>query len=77
MSYEISTLKNALRERGELLLTLESDAYNTVELHLHDTTFYEDPDEVVVALADGEFSFKPDRVESMAVHKQTTDDLGI
>jgi len=75
--YTIDDLESALEQRGELLLALDSDGYpSTPELHLHDTTFRRDPPEVIVELSDGEWSFKPDRIESIAVHKQSTEELG-
>lgn len=78
MSYTIDQLHDALDQNGELILTLDSDSYpDGVELHKHDTTFMKDPDEVVLELADGQFSFKPDSVESIATHLQTTADLDI
>jgi len=75
--YTIDDLEDALEQRGELLLSMESDGYpENPELHLHDTTFRRDPPEVIVELSDGEWSFKPSRVESIAVHKQSTAELG-
>lgn len=77
-NYTIEDLREALDENGELIISMDSDGYpENPELHLHDTTLLTDPPEVVVELADGTWSFKPSHVESIATHKQTTDDLGM
>lgn len=77
MTYTTEDIEDALEARGELLLTLDSDSYNTVELHLHDTSFDHDNGEVVLELADGTVGFMAESVESIAVHQQTTEELGI
>jgi hypothetical protein len=60
-----------LEEAGELLVTLDSG--EKVELHLHDTEFGDNG--VTVELADGEFSFPYDVIESTGIHLQETSDL--
>lgn len=78
MSYSIEDLENALEQSGELLVTFDSDAYDgPVELHLHDTEFISEPEEVIVHLADGKFSFLPESVESLAQHEQSLSDIGL
>lgn len=78
MTYTIDEIEKALNEKGELLLVLDSDHYpEPVEIHIHDTTFFTDPDEILVDLSDGDFSFRPDSVESMATHLNSTSDLGL
>lgn len=76
--YTSEDIEEALNDRGELLLQLESDGYpSPVELHLHDTEFFHSVNEIVLQLSDGQFAFKASRVEGLAIHQQSTSDLGL
>lgn len=77
MTYELSYIAQLLSDNGELIITLESDAYPEVELHIHDTSFNYDTNEVCLSLSDGNFCFTADRIESVAWHQQSTADLGL
>jgi hypothetical protein len=77
--YTSRDIENALDDRGELLLQLESDGPDSLELHLHDTTFFHDASdsgEIVVNCTDGEYSFRATSIEALAIHTQSLADLG-
>jgi hypothetical protein len=77
-NYTTEEIAEALQRNGELLLTLDSDAYSgPVEVHLHDANFDHDNGEVALSLADGRLGFRASSVESIATHKQTAEDLGL
>lgn len=72
MTMNKQTIEDKLNDAGELLVTLDSG--DKVEFHLHDTTCGEDG--VTIELADGEMSFTYDVIESVGLHRQTTEDFG-
>ena len=73
--YDDNDIGTLLDNKGELIVTLESDAYDEVELHKHDTAI--NNGEVYVNLSDGSFSFHVDSIESVAWHQQSMDDIGL
>jgi hypothetical protein len=75
--YTSNYIEDLLAEKGELIVTLESDAYPEVELHNHDTSVNHATDEVTLDLSDGTFCFNVGAIESVAWHQQSTDDLGL
>lgn len=80
MSYSIDEIEAALEARGELILKMESDGYDEdPELHLHDTTFNKTDNggEIIKELSDGEMTLTPDRIETVTIHQQSTEDLGL
>lgn len=72
MSYTISQLRDLLHEKGELIVTLESD--QEYDLHIHDTSFDEDRGVVESeGMIDGEYTyveFRPERAEHVHWHKE-------
>ena len=78
MTYETEQVQNALEEYGELLVVLDSDAYaEPLELHLHDTDFNHDYNEIELTLSDGSIGFKSSSIESMTYHTHSTADYGL
>jgi hypothetical protein len=78
MTYTSEDIEEAVEEFGEILVVLDSDAYDgPLELHLHDTTFDHSANEVVLELADGRTAFPASAIESRSYHEQTTDEIGL
>jgi len=76
--YTVDDVRTALEQSGELLVVLESDGYaGPIELHLHDTSFDEDRDEVLLSLSDGQMQFKVSSIESLTRHMQSTEEIGL
>lgn len=66
-------LYNLLRQKGELIITVEE--LGPVELHRHDTTVHDG--EVRLSLEDGNLVIDADRVTAVAWHKGSLEDLGL
>jgi hypothetical protein len=78
MSYTTEDLQEKLAEFGEIILVMDSDAYaERPELHLHDTEFDHDKQQIWLSLANGGATFDAENVETWVYHEQTLDELGI
>jgi hypothetical protein len=78
--YTTEEIEQALEDRGEVLVQLDSDGPDSLELHLHDTEFFHgvgERGEIVVRLTDGEYTFRAGSVEAMAIHTQSLADVGL
>lgn len=79
MSYTTKEIQDLLEANfGELILIMDSDAYDEhPELHVHDTTFHHNDNQIELDLTDGKIRLDADNIESWAYHQQSLDDLGI
>jgi hypothetical protein len=78
MPYEPQQIEDMLNTFGELIVVLDSDAYDeNPELHLHDTSVLKSKGIIRLSLSDGTIRFPVDAIESVTYHEQSTADLGL